>query len=83
MTPELRHLRAFLAVAIAAATVPGYHPRPDVAFCTLEGLPPTPLLLATSAHPQTRLTHSFEDVARTVAAEVRRSRATAARGQPR
>jgi DNA-binding transcriptional LysR family regulator len=79
----LEHVALGAAVAIAAATVPGYHPRPDVAFRTLEGLPPTPLLLATSAHPPTRLTRSFEDVARTVAAEVRRSRATAAPGRPR
>jgi DNA-binding transcriptional LysR family regulator len=78
----LEHVALGSAVAIAAATVPGYYPRPDIAFRPLDGIPTTPLLLATRDRPATRLVRDFSALAATVAAETTRAAAARPRRQP-
>jgi DNA-binding transcriptional LysR family regulator len=70
----LEHVALGSAVAITAATVPGYYPRPDIAFRPLDGIPATPLLLASRDHPATKAVRDFQALALTVAAETTRRR---------
>lgn len=65
----LEHVALGSAVAIVAATVPGYYPRPDIVFLPLDGIPATPLLLATRDHPPTGVVRDFQALAVSVAVE--------------
>jgi hypothetical protein len=78
----LEHVALGSAVAIAAATVPGYYPRPDIAFRPLDGIPTTPLLLATRDQPATTVVRDFQALAVTVAAETARAGDTARPPRP-
>ena len=78
----LEHVALGSAVAIAAATVPGYYPRPDIAFRPLDGIPATPLLLATRDQPASRVVRDFQALAVTVAAETARESSTARTSAP-